>query len=1204
MCLPSTSRRPHNYSQCARHRVGLLAMLVGYICFASAWSSAAAQAARPGLSSVTVYDRSLVTAPALRPLDEVGTLVAPEVREAWDQFRASTKVDWRAWVDLQTGRIVSTTGRGIAWIPGKGNSLSPADLAARLGVVGPLTLSGMEKISRTFLPVVTLFLGVDPETLKLNLGRSGQLLPEVWSVDFDVKSDSELIEGARVVFRINHGNLVEIGTENLPSRGATAPAVQLSRERALEVVAQHIGGFTSDDTFIDQGNLHLIPITVILSDVNSVRGLAHVWQFTFHRKGEIGNWRAWVDAANGRLLEFIDVNVYEAQATGGVYANSPATGPEIVRPFPFVDLSAGGNTTYSNSGGLYTFNGEALTSTLNGNYVKINDICGSISLITDASGNLAFGTSAGTDCTTPGIGGAGNTHAAREQYYQVNRVKEMAHGWLPKNAWLQKKLTVNVNLNQTCNAYWFGGELNFFKSGGGCANSGEISGVSLHEFGHGLDENDDNGSVPEYGTQEATGDFVAALALHDSCTGPGFYTTYCQGYGDACTACTGIRDIDWAKHASNTPHTVANYTQAFCPFPPENYKWYIGPCSREGHCESQIASEALWDFVNRDLPNAGSSEAWRVAERLFYSGRPQLTRYFNCDTSQTTWTSNGCSTGSLWKVFRLLDDDDGNLDNGTPHGAALFAAFNRHGIACPSDPGASTTSTNCTLPAVPTLSATGGTNQVTLSWTPSAGAIYDLLRNESGCNAGFTPIATGLSVSSYPDKDVADGMTYYYQVIAYPTGQVTCAAPPSACLTVTLAGPDPGIRPWGAALDPPAQPYYKTADIWVDNNGNIPNEADEPSRGKTDNQLFAQITNFGNAPAASYRVSFAFKPYTTDTSAPSFNIGYQDEATPLGPGDSRSYKVSWDLSDAFIQKNFDKMFWNTEHFCAQVTIEQPGNDVNLSNNSAQNNYDNVPTSGASGLAHASFFLYNHLDHPATAGLEWIARKPGWNVRFENLADPAQIPLQAKQWLEVVATVTAVNSDVPRPRRGEPVLIDITQQLDGTVVGGLTLALQPPSEATPGSAMSPRWMLSLSTGLSWPAATMRDHYDPGTHFRLQLERILNPSFRIGLEGGYHAFAVQPALTPARDNLGVTDLALVVRTLGAASPYRPFLQAGVGAHRALGDWHFGFQAGAGLEVPLTTRVVLQGNLTAHFVRGPAGDRDLHWFDASLGFGFALP
>uniref|UniRef100_UPI00325FA66F hypothetical protein n=1 Tax=Sphingomonas sp. TaxID=28214 RepID=UPI00325FA66F len=50
-----------------------------------------------------------------------------------------------------------------------------------------------------------------------------------------------------------------------------------------------------------------------------------------------------------------------------------------------------------------------------------------------------------------------------------------------------------VNINQTCNAVWNGSAVNFYKSGGGCNNTGEIAGVFLHEWGHGLDQNDGGG---------------------------------------------------------------------------------------------------------------------------------------------------------------------------------------------------------------------------------------------------------------------------------------------------------------------------------------------------------------------------------------------------------------------------------------------------------------------------------------------------------------------------------------------------------------------------------------------------------------------------------------------------------------------------------------------------------------------------------------
>src|SRR6185369_17449547 len=226
---------------------------------------------------------------------------------------------------------------------------------------------------------------------------------------------------------------------------------------------------------------------------------------------------------------------------------------------PFTNLSTGG---FTNSAGV--FSGGPLSSTLAGQFVKITDTCGAISLATNAAGDLAFGTSAGTDCVTPGVGGAGNTHSSREQFYQVNRIKEVVRGWLPANTWINQQLTVNVNLNQTCNAYWNGSTLNFFKSGGGCANTGQISGVSLHEFGHGIDQNDGTGTAPEGGTGESYGDTTAVIALHSSCIGPGFLTSNCSGYGNACTSCTGVRDVDSAKHTNTAAATVANHTQVRC----------------------------------------------------------------------------------------------------------------------------------------------------------------------------------------------------------------------------------------------------------------------------------------------------------------------------------------------------------------------------------------------------------------------------------------------------------------------------------------------------------------------------------------------------------------------------------------------------------------------------------------------------------------
>ncbi|HSS75346.1 MAG TPA: hypothetical protein VLV54_01245 [Thermoanaerobaculia bacterium] len=420
--------------------------------------------------------------------------------------------------------------------------------------------------------------------------------------------------------------------------------------------------------------------------------------------------------------------------------------------------------------------------------MKITDTCGTISQASDASGNIAFGTSTGTDCTTPGHGGNGNTHASREQFYQVNRIKEVVKGWLPSNTWLNQVLTVNVNLNQTCNAYWNGSTLNFFKSGGGCANTGMIAGVSLHEFGHGIDQNDGTGTAPDGATGESYGDTTSIIALHTSCLGAGLLSGNCSGYGDACTSCTGVREADFVKHASGTAATALNFIKIHCPAGSGG----TGPCGKEVHCESYVPTETIWDFANRDLPGAGTGPAWTTLDRLWYLSRNTATSAFTCNHS--TFASDGCGTGSLWKTMRAVDDDDGNLANGTPHGGALFAAFNRHAIACPGDAGASTTFSGCTPPATPTLTVTAGNNSAALSWTSSGSAVYDVFRNEQGCNAGFTKISPNppTSATTLADNVLSNGLTYFYQVTAFPSGNEACASAPSTCISVT---PSPVTTP-------------------------------------------------------------------------------------------------------------------------------------------------------------------------------------------------------------------------------------------------------------------------------------------------------------------------------------------------------------------------------------------------------------------------
>ena len=89
-------------------------------------------------------------------------------------------------------------------------------------------------------------------------------------------------------------------------------------------------------------------------------------------------------------------------------------------------------------------------------------------------------------------------------------------------------VTVNSNWRVQCNASYGGGQIYVYSTSAVCANTGEISGIAVHEFGHGLDDNDGGGWD---NTSEAYADIAAIYRLHASCVGHGFWHTQDKGCG-------------------------------------------------------------------------------------------------------------------------------------------------------------------------------------------------------------------------------------------------------------------------------------------------------------------------------------------------------------------------------------------------------------------------------------------------------------------------------------------------------------------------------------------------------------------------------------------------------------------------------------------------------------------------------------------------
>jgi hypothetical protein len=234
-----------------------------------------------------------------------------------------------------------------------------------------------------------------------------------------------------------------------------------------------------------------------------------------------------------------------------------------------------------------------------------------------------------------------------------------------------------MNVNKTCNASWNGTTVNFFRSGNGCSNTGEIAAVFLHEWRHGLDQNT-GGAAPDKGTGEAVGDTFAFLETRDSCIGrnfqPGITCHNCDN------ACTGVHDV--ASFAAGGGHTIARPStvtsptgldcgRVRCPYS-VFISPYQGPMGYEGHCESYIASSANWDLAQQLVARWGTTTGWQKMDAIWYKSlTPSKSAYQvaaggKCNPAATV---NGCGATNWYTVFLPADDDDGNLANGTPTAA-------------------------------------------------------------------------------------------------------------------------------------------------------------------------------------------------------------------------------------------------------------------------------------------------------------------------------------------------------------------------------------------------------------------------------------------------------------------------------------------------------------------------------------------------------
>jgi len=194
-------------------------------------------------------------------------------------------------------------------------------------------------------------------------------------------------------------------------------------------------------------------------------------------------------------------------------------------------------------------------------------------------------------------------------------------------------LPANVNIAASCGAHFNGSSINFFAAGGPCVNMA-YSTVIAHEYGHFI---------------------VAGLGLAQGAFG--------EGYADTCGLMLYDTDVIGRDFCGSGCH-VRN--------PGEADQQY--PCSSGAiHACGQIIGGCVYDVKEALKQKYGPADGLELARQL------------HVDWSMITGGGIGLNSAHPQTAIEwlIVNDDDGNLDNGTPDYDEICQAFANHGIECP-----------------------------------------------------------------------------------------------------------------------------------------------------------------------------------------------------------------------------------------------------------------------------------------------------------------------------------------------------------------------------------------------------------------------------------------------------------------------------------------------------------------------------------------
>ncbi len=436
-------------------------------------------------------------------------------------------------------------------------------------------------------------------------------------------------EGKAVVAFSDEGRLMLAGSD-FYSEIKVDPRPGLDRAMA-EMVARNSLPFDASRDFLD-GETDLLVLPVPVSPTEVEHHL--VYRVRVRTSQPLGIWVTHVDAHTGEIvwryndIHFDHQGSAESQVQAGTHCNGVTT-----QTMPYLRVTASGiGQTITDADGSWNFEGSTgeinITADLYGPYIDMNNYSGPEA---QYSGVAQEGQPLDLQMNP-----FNSQQDERDTFDAINDIHDFFETFAPGFGYTQQRISAYVSRNDGyCpgNAWW-DGTINFCSAGESYENTGEIQGVVQHEFGHGV-QDFIVGWQGNEGLGEGNGDILACLMTQDPALGRGFFVDNCV---------SGIRSAE------------------------NNLVYPDDVVGQEIHYAGQVILGFNWDAMILMQAMYGEEEGTLITAANWHYGRTLLQ-----PTSQPD---------QVFATF-FADDDDGNLDNGTPNHAFYCEAAGNHNFDCP-----------------------------------------------------------------------------------------------------------------------------------------------------------------------------------------------------------------------------------------------------------------------------------------------------------------------------------------------------------------------------------------------------------------------------------------------------------------------------------------------------------------------------------------